>query len=158
HIVFVYGTLKTGQPNHYILKDPDNGVADYICTAETANKWPLVIASKYNVPYLLYKKHCGKKIYGELYSVDKNMRDKMDDFEGHPRFYRRLEVQVLTADGTSIKAWAYFLVEFKPQLLELETHDVYNTYGDHGLRYVEGCERNDPEAEINALIAEIKLS
>ncbi|CAG2165496.1 unnamed protein product [Oppiella nova] len=141
YLMFVYGTIKTGisQPNHYILKDQDNGEAELICGAESIDKWPL-------------------RIYGELWSVDINMRNKMDDFEAHPRFYRRMEIPVLTDDNTPVKAWAYFLIDYKPHLLDLDTYENYNTYGDHGLRYVEGCERHDPEGEVNKLIAEIKLT
>ncbi|CAG2178968.1 unnamed protein product, partial [Oppiella nova] len=95
YLIFVYGTLKTGQPNHYVIKDPDNGEADFVGYAETVDKWPLVIASLYNVPYLLHKPHFGKKITGEIWSVDINMRNKMDDLESHPRFYRRFEIPVL---------------------------------------------------------------
>ncbi|CAG2165494.1 unnamed protein product [Oppiella nova] len=152
YLMFVYGTIKTGQPNHYILKDPDNGEAEFICGAESIDKWPLVIGSKYNVPYLLHKRHFGKRIYGELWSVDINMQNKMDDFEAHPRFYRRMEIPVLTDDNTPVKAWAYFLIDYKPHLLDLDTYENYNTYGDHGLRYVEGCERHDhPKAPVSQI-------
>ncbi|KAH7952459.1 hypothetical protein HPB52_023480 [Rhipicephalus sanguineus] len=58
HYVFVYGTLKTGEPNNHVMKDSENGKATLIGTAVTVKKWPLVIASSYNIPYLL---HCEGK-------------------------------------------------------------------------------------------------
>ena len=51
--VFVYGTLKTGEPNHYWFEDQSHGFAEIVGTAETGEKFPLVIATKYNLPMLL---------------------------------------------------------------------------------------------------------
>lgn len=51
--VFVYGTLKRGQPNHYLMKDATNGEAKFISTAKTTTKFPLIIATRYNIPFLL---------------------------------------------------------------------------------------------------------
>lgn len=53
HLVFVYGTLKTGQPNHHVMNDAKNGAATFVGKARTEKKWPLVISSKYNIPFLL---------------------------------------------------------------------------------------------------------
>jgi gamma-glutamylaminecyclotransferase len=49
----VYGTLKRGQPNGCIMTDVKSGPASFIGRGITSEKWPLVIASRYNVPYLL---------------------------------------------------------------------------------------------------------
>ena len=68
HKVFVYGTLKQDEPNHYMLQNGGPDLEDFkssknqtfqpakfICKAETLQKYPLVIASKFNIPYLLDK-------------------------------------------------------------------------------------------------------
>ena len=60
HRIFVYGTLKRGQPNHHILIDPSNGVAKWLGVARLVKKYPLVVASCYNVPFLLDKEGEGK--------------------------------------------------------------------------------------------------
>lgn len=52
-MMFVYGTLKRGEPNHHWMTNPDNGVAWFVGVGKTAVKYPLVIASRYNVPFLL---------------------------------------------------------------------------------------------------------
>ena len=44
--VFVYGTLKNGQPNHHWLSQPDNGYQKFLGQAASVNKFPLVIASR----------------------------------------------------------------------------------------------------------------
>ena len=54
HLMFVYGTLKHGQPNNHHIEDQSIGKAEFICSGHTTNKYPLVIAGKYNIPYLLH--------------------------------------------------------------------------------------------------------
>ena len=51
--VFVYGTLKTGEPNHYWFEDQSHGFSERVGEAVTSEKFPLVIATKYNLPMLL---------------------------------------------------------------------------------------------------------
>jgi gamma-glutamylaminecyclotransferase len=55
--VFFYGTLKRNQPNHELVI---NNRAQFVSEATTVDKWPLIIASEYNVPYILNKKGFGK--------------------------------------------------------------------------------------------------
>lgn len=57
--VFVYGTLKQSQPNHYHLNDTKNGCAEFKSVARTINKYPLIISTKYNIPFLLQKEGTG---------------------------------------------------------------------------------------------------
>lgn len=66
HYVFVYGTLKEGEPNQHWLTNKNNGSAKLIGQATTTEKYPLVIASKYNIPFLLDKPGVGKVIYKPL--------------------------------------------------------------------------------------------
>ncbi|CAG2109677.1 unnamed protein product [Medioppia subpectinata] len=115
----------------------EKGIAEFVGKGQTVDKWPLVISSKYNIPYLLNKKDFGKRICGEIYSVDDKMRDFLDDFESHPSYYRRIETTVILEDGSQMNPWMYFLLDFKPELLDLVTYEDYNSYGDHGLPYVE---------------------
>jgi gamma-glutamylcyclotransferase (GGCT)/AIG2-like uncharacterized protein YtfP len=50
--VFIYGTLKRGQTNNF-LNDIANGSAIFIADGKTEKKYPLIIASQCNRPYLL---------------------------------------------------------------------------------------------------------
>lgn len=58
--VFVYGTLKTDEPNHHWLTDTGNGSATFVGTGVMQNKYPLIIASRYNIPFLLDQLGTGK--------------------------------------------------------------------------------------------------
>ncbi len=52
--MFVYGTLKRGQPNHRLLQDTNKGVARFIGAATLVKRFPLVVASRWNIPFLLH--------------------------------------------------------------------------------------------------------
>ncbi len=58
--VFVYGTLKLGQPNGHMMLNRTEGHAEYLCRAVTVDQYPLVIATKYNIPFMLRLKGTGK--------------------------------------------------------------------------------------------------
>ncbi len=58
--VFVYGTLKSGQPFNHIITDGSRGNSKLLGIARTEAKWPLVIANIYNIPYLLDGQGIGK--------------------------------------------------------------------------------------------------
>lgn len=57
--IFVYGTLKQNQPNHYRLKDSKNGLAIFKSLGKTITKYPLVISTKFNIPFLLHNEGIG---------------------------------------------------------------------------------------------------
>lgn len=89
HRLFVYGTLKSGQPNHNILRDSTNGLAKYWCKATTTTKMPLVIGTRYNIPFLLNKPGVGSYVTGEIYEVDDKMMNILDNLEDCQRIYKR---------------------------------------------------------------------
>lgn len=57
--VFVYGTLKRNEPNHHWLSDLKNGNSKYLGDGTTLQKYPLIIGTKYNIPFLLDKPGVG---------------------------------------------------------------------------------------------------
>ncbi|XP_070392734.1 putative gamma-glutamylcyclotransferase CG2811 [Dermacentor albipictus] len=143
HYVFVYGTLKTGETNHTILTNPDNGCSALVGQARTLKKWPLVLVSSYEIPCLLPCEGVGHEICGEVYRVDDRMLDVLDHLESHPDFYVRSHEDVMmlsqpkstdasiegtaprsensssTEAGDRCKAWIYFVRKFELELLSL---------------------------------------
>ena len=54
YLVFVYGTLKRNQPNHHYLS-----TSEFTAEAKSIEQFPLVIASKYNIPFCIEKPGTG---------------------------------------------------------------------------------------------------
>lgn len=97
--VFVYGTLKKGEPNHFYFTTKTNGFAKFVCDGKTVKKFPLIIASKYNVPFLMNVPETGYNITGEIYSVDDMMFGHLDELEDYPLLYDRHIFSVNGSDG-----------------------------------------------------------
>lgn len=146
--VFVYGTLKKDQPNYYRLFDASNGKSEFLGTAITVDKFPLVIAGVYNVPYLLNIPGTGNRVHGEIYKVDEQMLKFLDDFEGVPVHYQRIVTKLevkewagqadgeTLAPGSITEAFIYNTKTYKPEWVNLPTHESYDSYGDHGLKAI----------------------
>ncbi|CAH0717119.1 unnamed protein product, partial [Brenthis ino] len=146
HKVFVYGTLKRNEPNHNWLTNPENGVGTFICEGRTKVKYPLIIGTKYNIPFLLYKPGTGFNVKGEIYEVDETMLEKLDILEDHPNFYIRETDEIVADKGCcepeTVKCWVYFLKNFRPELLSKPVLESYSASGDHGLPYLERSKRD----------------
>ncbi|XP_015428580.1 PREDICTED: putative gamma-glutamylcyclotransferase CG2811 isoform X2 [Dufourea novaeangliae] len=151
--VFVYGTLKRGEPNHSLISDTANGYSKFLGLGKTTVPYPLIIATRYNIPFLLKKPGFGHHVIGEVYDVDTKMLKKLDELEEHPAFYERSETDVLIAPeakvkanenfeevGTMLKVWVYFLPKFKASLLDSPMYSSYRNEGSHGLKYCENEE------------------
>merc|ERR1719244_1357382 len=109
--VFVYGTLKSGEPNHFHLLDSNKGAAELLGAAVTTQIFPLVIASQYNIPFLLHNPGHGKNIHGEVYKVDGGMLSHLDVLE---RLYTHLRVNVkLVESGEVMECRVYILEGYK---------------------------------------------
>ncbi|XP_060557863.1 putative gamma-glutamylcyclotransferase CG2811 [Ruditapes philippinarum] len=145
-LIFVYGTLKTGEPNYNLMKDETSGVCRRLGTVYTKEKYPLVVASRYNVPFLLYTPGTGHNVQGELYEVDDAQLKRLDKLENHPNLYVRKDVILTKGNDDSnseedIHAQAYFLVNYRPSLLDLPMLDSYKDMID-GKVYVKHSSRD----------------
>ncbi|XP_076646924.1 putative gamma-glutamylcyclotransferase CG2811 isoform X2 [Halictus rubicundus] len=148
--VFVYGTLKRGEPNHSLISDVTCGYSKFLGLGRTAVPYPLIIATRYNIPFLLKKPGVGHHVIGEVYDVDTKMLSKLDELEEHPGFYERSMTDVILAPesklkgtdnfeevGSLMKVWVYFLPKFRESLLESPMYSSYSNEGSHGLKYCE---------------------
>lgn len=172
---FDHQDYPIGQPNHKVLLDKTNGEARFKCSVLSKAKWPLVIASRYNIPYLLPKQGHGhvsilcvfhsnchlllQQIRGEIYEVDDQMLKFLDEFEGHPGYYRRERISVTSVEkNETLEPFVYFLTRYKQSMLELPLLTNYDSYGEHGRRYVERCRRQGAPAQAVATRNELKLN
>ncbi|XP_075419570.1 gamma-glutamylaminecyclotransferase [Tenrec ecaudatus] len=147
--VFVYGTLKRGQPNHQVLLDSSHGWAALRGQGRTAEPHPLVIAGQHNIPYLLSLPGRGHCVAGEIYAVDEQMLQFLDEFEGCPDMYQRtlVRIEVLMWEGkrsapaetpaadSTMQCFVYSTATYSPEWALLPYHDNYDSQGTHGLRY-----------------------
>uniref|UniRef100_A0A3P9JAT3 Gamma-glutamylaminecyclotransferase n=1 Tax=Oryzias latipes TaxID=8090 RepID=A0A3P9JAT3_ORYLA len=141
--VFVYGTLKRGQPNHYRMLDATNGKAEFLATALTTQRYPLVIATEYNIPFLLNLPGQGQRVRGEIYEVDERMLAFLDAFESVPSMYQRTVVDLEVEDGGAelppgsiTQVFVYSTTSYQPDWPSGRSFQSYDTHGDHGLPYV----------------------
>ena len=92
--VFVYGTLLTGQPNHYLLDDQD-----LAATATTEPAFTLVNLGRF--PAMC--EGGDTAVLGELYDVGPATLVALDRLEGHPSFYHRAPITL--TDGSKVIAY-----------------------------------------------------
>ncbi|XP_069061168.1 gamma-glutamylaminecyclotransferase isoform X2 [Pleurodeles waltl] len=150
--IFVYGTLKTGQPNHHIMTDGVHGKARFHGRGRTVEKYPLVIAGAYNIPYLINTAGTGHHVAGEIYAVDDLLLQYLDEFEGCPDMYQRIleririvewdgEPEKSTADNKILDCFIYSTTTYQANWLNLPMYENYDSLGPHGLAYAERDQR-----------------
>jgi gamma-glutamylcyclotransferase (GGCT)/AIG2-like uncharacterized protein YtfP len=112
--VFVYGTLMEGFGNNRLLKD-----SSLIENATTEDGYVLVANG---IPYLLEDQ--GKSyVHGEIYKVNEKTLENLDTLEGHPNWYARKVINVVTEQGDRLKAWAYFMPKKPNGVVVVESGD-----------------------------------
>ena len=85
-LLFVYGTLRQGGPNHALLAD-----ARFLGAATTAERYALFVDG---IPFLA-PAPAVHRVRGEVYAVDAATLAEIDRLEGHPRWYERRAVTVV---------------------------------------------------------------
>ena len=105
--IFVYGTLRRGQVNHYLLRDMS---ASYVGDFATAKAYYMIGLRSLAYPYVIedYMGVDSGPVYGEVYSISEEGIAFLDRLEGHPHNYIREEVDLVNRDG-ELKAHMYIL-------------------------------------------------
>lgn len=92
--VFVYGTLRAGEPNHYLLDHQD-----LVAHARTEAAFELVSLGAF--PAMIAGG--ATAVVGEVYEIDPVTLAALDRLEGHPRFYQRTAIRL--EDGDEVLAY-----------------------------------------------------
>lgn len=103
--VFVFGTLKSGFPNHHHLR----GKAS-LGNHKTIQNYPLFLVGERFSPWLIDQTGNGEKIQGEVYLVDKATLAELDQLErvDFDDGYRRQSILVEKyQSGHTLDVWAY---------------------------------------------------
>lgn len=108
--VFVYGSLKKGHSNSYLLEGYNFLGRAYI-------EGPYRMMSLGYFPGVTDGHEETSRIYGEVWVVDEQGLGALDLLEGHPTFYERVKVTTSLPDIG--KAWVYL---YRGQ--HKSTHDV----------------------------------
>lgn len=87
-LLFIYGSLKRGKPNHGFLDGQK-----FVGEATTHRRYRLLNLGAF--PGLVRAgRAAGTAVRGELWEVDAECLEQLDQLEGSPRFYRREPVQL----------------------------------------------------------------
>ncbi|ETN76466.1 AIG2-like family protein [Necator americanus] len=114
--VFVYGTLKRGEPNANVISETE-GKYRFIGVGRTKTPYPLVIGSKYNIPFVINEPGKGHK---------------------PTQLCTGVKFQIVMDNNTEISAWIYLLRKWRPDIYESSTPMMssYSSKGPHGREYV----------------------
>ncbi len=110
-IVFVYGTLRKGESNHYLLKD-----AHYL--GESSVHGYEMHTPHFSYPYIRPNK-LSNRVVVEIYAVDNSQFEKLDMLEGYPTHYDRVKVKC----SHKIEGWVYYSDRENPRTTIIEGGD-----------------------------------
>lgn len=99
HLVFVYGTLKEGCHNNYLLEGSTK-----VGPAQTCRPYHVTCVG---FPIAYRGGPAMKPVLGELWLTDSQTLAQMDRLEGVPRHYQRTSTKVALVPGYVLNAWMY---------------------------------------------------
>jgi len=116
--LFVYGSMRKGQPNHRLLDEPGVQFIGYFTTLDPM--YMIGLKSK-SFPYVVTEQiHEDLKptpITGELYEITPAVLEKLDALEGHPTYYIRRPVVVFNEKEAKTRL-AYMYILNNAELIE----------------------------------------
>ncbi|KAI3494810.1 hypothetical protein L1887_40422 [Cichorium endivia] len=133
-LIFCYGTLKRGFPNHSLMQDLiSHHDAVFIGAYVTNTPLPLVLGP-YGVPFLLNLPGSSRhRVRGELYSVSDSGLGRLDDLEGITLgHYERLPITLTPENGEEsavVVAEAYYAHRsFAEEMWRKSGEEGYDVY------------------------------
>jgi gamma-glutamylaminecyclotransferase len=96
NLVFVYGTLKKGFPNHAKYMGTSKLLGNY----RTVEKYPLFLTGERYVPCMVNRPGVGYQVEGEIYDVDDDTLKMLDALErtNQPDGYTRQMIRFIASD------------------------------------------------------------
>ena len=95
-----------------------------------------------------------QEVYGEIYEVDGRMLVALDKLEDHPDYYTRESVQCVLTEcevrarvGEALQCEAYFLFNYKKELLTLPMLSSYDSYAPGQKPYIALESRDSPSKD-----------
>ena len=101
NLVAVYGTLKKGFSNYHAYLTNSK----HLGSGVTKQKYPLVVNG---LPYLLPQVGVGHNVKVDVFKVSDLTFKKLDSLEGHPRWYKREEIEINMDGKPNLTCWVYF--------------------------------------------------
>jgi gamma-glutamylcyclotransferase (GGCT)/AIG2-like uncharacterized protein YtfP len=98
--IATYGTLKKGY-NNYKLHLTNS---TFIGSGVTQDKYPLIIK---DMPYLIEEVGVGHQVEVDVFTINQQVFDRLDEFEDHPNWYKRKEIPI-DLNGKIYSCWLYF--------------------------------------------------
>tara|TARA_R100001460_G_scaffold16719_6_gene36411 strand:- start:190 stop:1188 length:999 start_codon:yes stop_codon:yes gene_type:complete len=140
-LIGVYGTLKKGYSNYHAHLRTET----YVGSGETVDKYPMVVKG---IPYLLNRVGDGHNVDIDLFLVDKDAMMDIDMLEGHPHWYQRKRIEVITNKGNVFMPYVYFNDNHdNGEYHKTYTEDVwdYNGYDGYNDYISDECTCANPE-------------
>lgn len=150
HLIFTYGTLKRGFPNHSLMQSLiDQNDAVFQGTHVTLHSYPLVCGPN-SIPYLINLPGSGHRVKGELYSVSTRGLVRLDELEGITLgHYERLPIQ------TQAEAEAYYAHRsFGEELWEKNGREGLSEYTE---REASGFVRREDRPKDRSFVDEVRF-
>lgn len=127
YFVFVYGTLRRHERNHYLLKGAE-------LVAEQAWTEGKLFDTGFGYPAL--QESAADVVYGELYLVTEDQLHRLDELEGysvkaHDNLYNRKK-QLISHDTGKTKAFIYSIAKHNSHMLK--THIKSGDWKEYHLR------------------------
>jgi gamma-glutamylcyclotransferase (GGCT)/AIG2-like uncharacterized protein YtfP len=126
-LIFVYGTLRRGEPNHRCLEG-----ARFVREARTLPLYRLIDLG--GCPAL--KPHGTTAVVGEIWDLDDRVLARCDRLEGHPDLYLRTPIAV--EGGGEVESYVFPSTR-RPSAREITSGD-WVTYARHAREEEERCE------------------
>ena len=102
-LIFTYGTLMKDRSAHNSFQNmsyvTDTILSDYGLYEASDNNYPCAVPVE------------GFKVYGEIYSLDKNTLDRLDQYEEEGELYIRKKVIVVTEENKEVNVWFYEYIQ-----------------------------------------------